>query len=291
MEKKEKKKAGWTSVLLILIFVAGLSLLLYPTVSNFWNARHQSYAIAQYNQQIESETGKRYQEMLDGAREYNSQLLERTNEFGLSEEQKQQYDSLLNVSGNGIMAYVDIPCIDCRLPIYHGTDEAVLQVAIGHIEWSSLPVGGPGTHSVISGHRGLPSAELLSHIDRLTVGDAFYIHVLGEKLKYRVDDIAVVLPDDTSRLRVVEGEDYVTLVTCTPYGINSHRLLVRGTRVQEDAAQSNDMQLTNEIRVISPVYVLPIVFAALAAGAVLVIGIRRHLKRRIRHGKREQKKS
>ncbi|MBQ9974495.1 MAG: class C sortase [Oscillospiraceae bacterium] len=284
------KKKG-SNFILILIFLAGLSLLLYPTVSNFWNSLHQSYAIAQYEQLLDDAKPEQYTQMLEQAQQYNRHLLERTNEFGLSEEQKQQYDSILNLSGNGIMAYVDIPCIDCRLPIYHGTDEAVLQVAIGHIEWSSLPVGGTGTHSVISGHRGLPSAELLSHIDRLTVGDAFYIHVLGEKLKYRVDDIAVVLPDDTSRLRVVEGEDYVTLVTCTPYGINSHRLLVRGTRVQEDAAQSNDMQLTNEIRVISPVYVLPIVFAALAAGAALVIGIRRHLKRRIRHGKREQKKS
>ncbi len=284
------KKKG-SNFILLLVFLAGLSLLLYPTVSNFWNSLHQSYAIAQYEQLLDDAKPEQYTQMLEQAQQYNRHLLERTNEFGLSEEQKQQYDSILNLSGNGIMAYVDIPCIDCRLPIYHGTDEAVLQVAIGHIEWSSLPVGGTGTHSVISGHRGLPSAELLSHIDRLTVGDAFYIHVLGEKLKYRVDDIAVVLPDDTSRLRVVEGEDYVTLVTCTPYGINSHRLLVRGTRVQEDTAQSNDMQLTNEIRVISPVYVLPIVFAALAAGAVLVIGIRRHLKRRIRHGKREQKKS
>ena len=284
-----KKKKKGSNFILILIFLAGLSLLLYPTVSNWWNSLHQSYAIAEYEKLIGGEQGEQYRQLLDQARAYNRRL---TGTFGLTDGQLEEYNRQLNVSGDGIMGYVEIPCIDCRLPIYHGTDEAVLQVAIGHIEWSSLPVGGPGTHSVISGHRGLPSAELLSHIDRLTVGDAFYIHVLGEKLRYRVDDIAVVLPDDTSRLRLVEGKDYVTLVTCTPYGINSHRLLVRGVRVEEEAGTGGGpLPVTNEIKTIHPAYIIPILLVALLAAAGGIYALVRHRKRTPRHGKRELKQN
>jgi len=264
-----KKKGKKADILLILIFLAGLSLLLYPALSNYVNTRNQSYAIADYSQQVEEMDRERYEQMRQMADEYNKDLLRRDNAYGLTPEQQEEYESLLNVSGTGIMAYVEIPCINCRLPIYHGTDEAVLQVAVGHLEWSSLPVGGENTHSVISGHRGLPSAELLTNIDRMVVGDAFYIHVLDQVLEYRVDDIAVVLPDDTSRLRVVAGEDYMTLVTCTPYGINSHRLLVRGVRVPEDGVQEPgaDVPVADEIRRVPAVYVVPTALCALIAAA------------------------
>lgn len=271
--KRKKTKKG-SNLPLILIFLAGLSLLLYPTVSNFWNSLHQSQAIAVYDQTLSKQNDETNEQMRRQAKEYNDSLLSRDDEFHLSEEFLTQYNSLLNVLGTGIMGYVEIPCIDCKLPIYHGTDEAVLQVAVGHLEWTSLPVGGPSTHAVLSGHRGLPSSELLTHLDRLETGDRFYLHILGEELEYRVDDIAVVLPNDTSRLRVVAGEDYVTLVTCTPYGINSHRLLVRGTRVEADpTTATQQLYLANELRPVSLIYVLPLclVFLGGAAGVFLCL--------------------
>lgn len=274
------KKTGST-LPLILIFLAGLSLLLYPSVSNYWNSLHQSRAIAVYDQTVDAIDKEKNDAMRQLARAYNDSLLGRSDEFHLDEGLQRQYESLLNVTGMGVMGYVDIPCINCKLPIYHGTDESVLQVAVGHLEWTSLPVGGPSTHAVISGHRGLPSAELLTHIDRLETGDKFYLHVLGEVLEYRVDDIAVVLPNDTSRLRVVAGEDYVTLVTCTPYGINSHRLLVRGTRVQNSAAATSEqLYLTNELRPVSLVYVIPLTLVGLGALTGLFLGLRSILSRK-----------
>ena len=275
-----KKKKG-SNLPLILIFLAGLSLLIYPSVSNYWNSLHQGQVISVYDQTVDSIDEEKNNTMRQLAQAYNDSLLSRDDEFHLSEKFLDQYNSLLNVMGTGIMGYVDIPCINCKLPIYHGTDEAVLQVAVGHLEWTSLPVGGPSTHAVISGHRGLPSAELLTHLDRMETGDRFYLHVLGEVLEYRVDEIAVVLPDDTSRLRVVSGEDYVTLVTCTPYGINSHRLLVRGTRVQNGtAAASEQLYLTNELRPVSLVYVIPLLLVGLGAAAGLFLGLRSILFRK-----------
>ena len=272
---KQTKKNKGADALLILIFLAGLSLLLYPVVSNFWNARVQSNAITDYAQAIDNSDRTQTEQMLAVARAYNDTLLSRDGSLDMDEGWKAEYAALLNVTGTGIMGYVDIPCINCRLPIYHGTDEAVLQVAVGHLEWTSLPVGGPGTHAVISGHRGLPSAELLTHIDRLEIGDKFYIHVLGEVLEYRVDDISVVLPNDTSRLRVVAGEDHVTLVTCTPYGINSHRLLVRGARMQSGtAAVAEQLYLTNEVRPVSLVYVIPLTLVGLFGISGLFLWLR-----------------
>jgi len=278
---KQKKKNRGADALLVLIFLAGLSLLLYPVVSNFWNERVQSNAIADYAQAIENSDRTQAEQMLAAARSYNDSLLSRDGSIDMDETWQAEYSELLNVAGTGIMGYVDIPCINCKLPVYHGTDETVLQVAVGHLEWTSLPVGGPSTHAVISGHRGLPSAELLTHIDRLEIGDKFYLHVLGEELEYRVDDIAVVLPNDTSRLRVVAGEDYVTLVTCTPYGINSHRLLVRGTRVQNDSvAASGPLYLTNELRPVSLVYVIPLFLVGLGAAVGLFLWLRSILSRK-----------
>lgn len=231
--KKKKKKSGFlVNAILVLLFIAGLSLLLYPTFSELWNSTRQSRAIASYSRQVSDMNTEEYDMMWKLAEDYNKSLRDRSTFYTLDEEQRKEYEQLLNVSGNGIMAYVEIPKIDCSLPIYHGAEESVLQIAVGHLEWSSLPVGGESTHCILSGHRGLPSAKLFTDLDKMEIGDQFYITVLDQKLAYEVDQIDVILPEEVDDLGIVEGKDYVTLVTCTPYGINSHRLLVRGHRVE-----------------------------------------------------------
>lgn len=234
-----KKKDNFITLILILILLAGLSLLLYPSVSDYWNSFHQTRAITSYSEEVKSLDEEQYRKMWDDAEVYNRKLLGRANPFALNEVQRAEYEKLLDVSESGIMGYIEIPTIQCSLPIYHGTDESVLQIAVGHLGWSSLPVGGPGTHCVLSGHRGLPSARLFSNLDKIVEGDLFMIRVLDEVLTYEVDQILIVEPQETEALEIVEGEDYCTLVTCTPYGINTHRLLVRGHRVDniEEAAE------------------------------------------------------
>ena len=231
------KKKNWSNIILIVVFFVGLSVLLYPTVSDYWNSLHQSRAIATYSDAVEEMDTSDYERMWAEADAYNEKLYESGLGLGLAEDEKEEYESILDVSGTGIMSYIEIPSIKCSLPIYHGTDEAVLQIAVGHIEGSSLPVGGVNTHCVLSGHRGLPSAKLFSDLDKLEEGDIFMIRTLDQTLTYEVDQIRIVLPEEIDDLKIVEGEDLCTLVTCTPYGINTHRLLVRGHRVanQEDA--------------------------------------------------------
>ena len=226
------KKKHISTILIALIFLAGLGFLLYPTVSNLWNRAHQSHAIATYTKQVEKLDDSQNKEMLKAARKYNKSLLKKSDHWKLSKKDKKRYESLLDVSGTGIMGYIEVPKIDCSLPIYHGTDEGALQIAIGHLEGSSLPVGGKSTHCVLSGHRGLPSARLFTDLDQMEEGDIFVLNVLGRKLAYEVDQIKVVLPDEMSDLEIVQGKDLCTLVTCTPYGINTHRLLVRGHRTK-----------------------------------------------------------
>ena len=225
-------KKNFSTIILILVFFVGLSLLLYPSISNCWNSHHQSHAIEQYLNEVEHLDKKDYAEMLKEAHQYNEGLLNRSDAFSLSEQQKKEYKSLLNPGGTGIMGYIEIPKIDVRLPVYHGVDEGVLQIAAGHMEWSSLPVGGKNTHCVISGHRGLPSSMLFTHLDKLKKGDVFVLRVLNEILTYEVDQIRIVEPDELQELVIQENMDLCTLVTCTPYGINSHRLLVRGHRTE-----------------------------------------------------------
>lgn len=226
------KKKHISTIIIALIFLAGLGFLLYPTVSNLWNRAHQSHAIATYTKQVEKLDDSQNKEMLKAARKYNKSLLKKSDHWKLSKKDKKKYESLLDVSGTGIMGYIEVPKIDCSLPIYHGTDEGALQIAIGHLEGSSLPVGGKSTHCVLSGHRGLPSARLFTDLDQMEEGDVFVLNVLGRKLAYEVDQIKVVLPDEMSDLEIVQGKDLCTLVTCTPYGINTHRLLVRGHRTK-----------------------------------------------------------
>jgi len=246
-----------SSFFLFLVFLAGLSLLLYPTVSDYWNSFTQSRAIASYAEEVANINEEEYARIWQEAEAYNLTLHSRTNPYLLSEEQKSSYDAHLNFSGNGVMGYVEIPSIGCSLPIYHGTSESVLQIAVGHLEWTSLPVGGVGNHCVISGHRGLPSAKLFTDLDKLAEGDVFLLRVLNEILTYEVDKISIVEPDDTQNLLIEPGKDYCTLVTCTPYGINTHRLLVRGHRI-ENIEESKVIRVTADAIQIEPMVVAPI---------------------------------
>lgn len=249
-----------STILLILVFLTGLSLLLYPTVSDYWNSMHQSRAIVEYAQQVSEIDQALYDQTWADAQAYNRALPEKKDRYGLSEAEQTEYDSLLNISGNGIMGYIEIPAIKCSLPICHGTDESVLRNAIGHIEGTSLPVGGAGTHCVLSGHRGLPSAKLFTDLDQLAVGDIFILRVLDETLTYEVDQILIVLPTELAALAIEEEADYCTLVTCTPYGINSHRLLVRGHRV-ENQTEASTVRVTADAMQIEPVIVAPLMAA------------------------------
>jgi sortase A len=239
-----------------------LSLLLYPTFADWWNSFHQSRAVASYVEQVANMDDDQYQEIWSAAWDYNRSLIDRPNDYLLSDEQREHYNALLNVGGNGIMGYIEIPKIDIVYPIYHGTDEAVLQIAIGHLDWTSMPVGGEGSHCVISGHRGLPSARLFTDLDQMEVGDTFLLRVLDEVLTYEVDQLLIVEPQVTEDLLIVEGEDLCTLITCTPYGINSHRMLVRGHRIATEEVKAV-RRVTADAVQIEPVIVAPFVAAPL----------------------------
>ena len=270
-----------STIFLILILVVGLSLMLYPSLSNWWNEAHQSRAIAAYSQEVSKLDENRYDELWQQAWEYNRSLVGRENVYLLNDSQKAEYERLLDVSGMGIMGYIEIPSLKVSLPIYHGTEESVLQVAVGHLEWTSLPVGGESTHCVLSGHRGLPSAKLFTDLDRLVVGDRFRLGVLDQVLTYEVDQILIVEPQDTEALLIEEGKDLCTLVTCTPYSINTHRLLVRGHRVETEKDAKN-VRVTSDAIQIEPYLVAPVVAAPILL--VLLLGLlipRRRNKRRI----------
>lgn len=262
----KKKNNNWTTAFLVLLLLAGVSLLLYPSLSDYWNSMHQTRAIASYAETVSQLDTAQYDEMWKAAQDYNRSLAQRETAFALTDEQKAAYESLLDVSGLGVMGYIEIPEIDCSLPIYHGTEESVLQVAVGHLEWSNLPVGGEGTHCVLSGHRGLPSAKLFTNLDKLAVSDTFLLRVLDEVLTYEVDQILIVEPEQVDALGIVPGEDYCTLVTCTPYGINTHRLLVRGHRV-ENTPEAARMHVTADATQFDPLLVAP----ALAIPVLLLL--------------------
>ena len=245
---KKNRGNSMTTLFLVLMLFAGLSLLLYPTVSNYWNSLHQSRAIAAYVEQVAQTDNETFDQLRGQARAYNRTLVGKAYRYDMTRQEQEEYESLLNVSENGIIGYIEIPDIHCELPIYHGTDADALQVGVGHIEGFSLPVGGESTHCAISGHRGLPSAKLFSDLDKLTVGDRFILRVLDETLTYEVDQIHTVLPGEMDELEIVEGEDYCTLVTCTPYGVNTHRLLVRGHRVENSTDEEPARVATDETR-------------------------------------------
>jgi sortase A len=256
-------KKHFITLLLVLIALAGVGLIAYPTFADWWNSFHQSRAVASYMEAVTDLDKEQYESILRSAEEYNEKLARKGFMWKLSEEEEKEYFKQLNVNDTGIMGYISIPKANVELPIYHGTDEAVLQIAIGHIEGTSLPVGGENTHCVVSGHRGLPSARLFTDIDKLVEGDHFTMSVLNKTVTYEVDQIRIVEPTDLSDLTLEKGRDYCTLVTCTPYGINSHRLLVRGHRVENE---QGDALVVADALVIRPLFIAPFI-----GGPLLVI--------------------
>ena len=279
MKNDDLKKNKRVSILLIIVFFAGLFLLLYPVVSDYWNSLYQSRAISSYVDVVTEMDDDSYEDMWKQAQAYNAALQGNPNRFQPSEEQRKNGEKLLDVTGNGIIGYVESPSIDVMLPIYHGTDEEVLQVAIGHVEGSSLPIGGAGTHCVISGHRGLPSSRLFTDLDQLAEGDIFILRVLDETLTYEVDQIRIVEPEDISLLGIEEGKDFCTLVTCTPYGVNSHRLLVRGHRV-ENQQTFQTLRVTADAMLVDARLGAPILAIPILLVLVLLVALRPLMRKR-----------
>lgn len=269
------KKISKSTLFLIIIFVIGLSLLLYPTVSDYWNSFHQSRAIASYVESVSNLDQEEYDRLLAEAAAYNQSLVGHETRFTFTEEEEAEYLSLLGSTG-GAIGYIEIPTIKLTLPIYLGTSEAVLQAGVGTMEGTSLPIGGESTHAVLTGHRGLPSATLFTHLDKLVEGDLFHIHILNETLTYEVDQILIVEPEDLEALSIVEGKDYCTLVTCTPYGINTHRMLIRGHRAETPAdmlyTQVSADALQFDPQLIAPLVAVPMLLILLV---FLLVGGRR----------------
>ena len=275
-EKKRKKRSALTSWALVLVMLLGLGIMAYPMVSDWWNSFHASRAIASYSNAVENVDREKLDDMIRAAHEYNDKLLKKANPYVMTDEDLEEYNSLLDLSGTGIIGYITIKSIGVYIPIYHGVEESVLQIAIGHLDWSSLPVGGESTHAVVSGHRGLPSAKLFTDLDQMREGDTFTITVLNQMITYEVDQIRIVEPGDISELGIVPGKDYCTLVTCTPYGINTHRLLIRGTRVANEAGElvvpAEAFRIPNYITI--PAIGVPLLFITLA-GLLIASGRRR----------------
>lgn len=290
------------TAILVLVLIIGLGVLAYPFVSNMLHDRKQDEIITEYDEKLADLDQEERDAMLAEAREYNESLLGNvvlTDPFdpAAMEKQNEEYDSIQNVDGNGVMAYLEIPRIDLYEAVYHGTSDEVLARGIGHLMNTSLPVGGEGTHAVLSGHTGLPEAELFTNLEQVEEGDIFYIHVLGETLAYEVDQIKVVEPSDTSDLLIEQGKDYVTLVTCTPYGINSHRLLVRGHRVPytEELRDAGDAQAAEGVDGESwkEVYgraLLEGILIALAILGIFLVVMRKRLRRKKLNRKKRSKR-
>lgn len=275
--KKKKKKRSWISTLiLVLLLLAGVGIMAYPTVSDWWNSMHATRAIAGYVEAVEAMTQEEKDAIIEAAREYNRKLPTGTH-FTLTDEEMAEYERLLDLTGTGIMGYVQIPAINVNLPVYHTVEEDVLQIAVGHIPGSSLPVGGETAHAVMSGHRGLPSARLFTDLDKLAEGDIFTVTVLDEEFTYMINQIRIVEPEDTTELGIVRGKDICTLVTCTPYGVNTHRMLVRGYRIEnaDGIAEIRGEGVKLPTYIVAPAIAVPMLFLLLL---ILMIFYRRKPK-------------
>ena len=277
-------KKNKSTIILILVFFVGLSVMLYPTISDYVNQLHQTRAVANYAADVDKLSDADYTAYFEAADAFNAQIAADPDALYFPD-RFPSYESTLDVTGTGIMGYITIEKIGVELPIYHGTSDSVLQVAAGHLEGTSLPVGGASTHAVISAHRGLPSAKLFTNLDQLEVGDTFTITVLDRTLTYEVDNISIVLPTETDSLKVSEGKDYITLMTCTPYGINTHRLLVRGHRVNTRESQKH-VRVTADATRIDPIITAPVI--ALPMLAVLLIWLLVTTRKRPKAGKHEK---
>ena len=245
-----------STIILLVSFFIGLSVLLYPSISSYWNSKTQSEAIVDYESMLSQYKPEDYSAIFAEADAYNKQLSQ-LNEPLVEHNRLPDYNGILNIGGAGMMGYITVPKISQELPVYHGTSDGVLSVAVGHLQGTSLPVGGENTHCVVSAHRGLPTAVLFTHLDRMEIGDIFYFTILDRTITYEVDQIRIVKPDDTSLIQIKDGKDYCTLLTCTPYGINTQRLLVRGHQI--DASQTRNLYVANEAYRIEPLVVMPIV--------------------------------
>lgn len=264
--KAKAKKRSLSNILMGIALAVGTMLLVYPKASDYWNSFTQSRSIMGYAEQVAQMSAAEYAKFISEAEEYNAKLAENGNEWHMTQGQKKVYESRLTFDSTGVMGYIDIPKIGTKLPIYHGTSDAVLQTSIGHLAESSLPVGGKGSHCVLSGHRGLPSAKLFSDLDELVQGDTFTLSVMNETYTYQVDQIRVVEPTDIRELTIRPGMDLCTLVTCTPYGVNSHRLLVRGHRVKN---VNGDAKVVADALQIQPVHVAPFIMIFIIAGLLV----------------------
>ena len=267
---KEWIRRNLLTVVMAAGMMVGVFLLIYPSVANYWNSFHQTQAIASYSESVSNMSKEDYSKVLDSAREYNKKLAETGMRWNMTETQRAEYEKGLTIEGTGVIAFVSMPKFHIKCPIYHGTDEVILQIAVGHLEASSLPVGGESTHCLISGHRGLPSARLFTDIAKMKEGDVWTIRVLNETLTYECDQIRTVLPDDLSELQIEEGKDLCTLITCTPYGINTHRLLVRGHRIPNVDGAAN---LTADGIQIEPKYIAPFVAAPILLILLIILMI------------------
>ncbi len=289
-KKTKKKKSGLTStILLVAIFLIGLCVLLYPTVSDFWNEKRQSQAIMNYDDLLVDLTPEDFSEHFRKAEEYNRKLKLISFPFLGYSELDDEYYSTLDVNGDGMMGYITIEKIKVQLPIYHGTSDKVLNSAVGHLEGSSLPIGGESTHSVLSAHRGLPSAKLFTNLDKVVVGDIFTITILDRTFTYQVDQVLIVLPDKIEELYVKEGEDFCTLVTCTPYGINTHRMLVRGTRI-ENIEEEKKVNVLTEAFQIDPLIVTPAVAIPMLGGLLVFLVVKSSKEKKKNKAKKNENK-
>lgn len=278
-----KFKNNISTMVLIIALLIGLSLLLYPTVSNYWNQSHQSRVIANYVQDVGNLNDNEYNEILQSALQYNKALASQKQKHVLSTDERTQYRQLLNIGTTDVMGYIEIPVINCYLPIYHSTDDSSMQVGIGHLEWTSLPVGGESSNCVLLGNRGLPSAKLFTDLDKLKEKDTFNLYVLDEVLVYEVDRILIVEPEQAEELNIVDGEDYCTLVTGTPYGVNTHRLIVRGKRIDNQQDKKN-ISVHEEAVLIEPKIVAVIIAGPMCLVLIVVTVIidrKKRLKRNI----------
>ena len=271
---------------IVLVFMLGLGVMLYPTIAEYVNARIQAKVIDSYDSTAAEESRAYYEGLLQQAQAFNEELSTKGGLAILTPEEHDEYESLLNLNGDGVMGYIEIPRLELKLSIGHGTEEDVLQKMVGHIEGSSLPVGGESTHAVLSAHRGLPTAKLFSDLDLMQIGDRFMIHTLNQTLTYQVDQITVILPEEIEALAIEPGQDYVTLMTCTPYAVNTHRLLVRGVRVA-NAEETPEPEITTEKEQLDTRRLLQNVVLPVTAGALFVT-MTVLLFKAIRGGKRKK---
>ena len=274
--EEERMNSRGTTILLYIGLLVGLCLLAYPSMADYWNSFRQSQVIMDYSSRVSNMNSEVYRKLIEDAEAYNRELSRTGIQWEMDEAQLERYWSLLDVDGTGIMGYIEIPKINVKLPIYHGTDVGILQTSVGHIQETSLPVGGSGSHCALSGHRGLPSAKLFSDLNRVLEGDTFTISILNETYTYEVDQIRVVSPQILNPLNIIPGEDLCTLVTCTPYGVNSHRLLVRGHRVKNAGVGA---EVIADAMQLEPAFVAPFVMAPILAGGILFLFLNTAAKR------------